>query len=123
MNVRSGNVPDALLRYRQGLKLQPDNLKAANNLAWLLATSQDSKARRPQEALLMAQKIVRITKGQNPDALDTLAAAQAASGDFESAIKTINKAMLLIKTGQLPALTNQLKVRLNSYKNRKPHVE
>ena len=123
MNVRSGNVPDALLRYRQGLKLQPDNLKAANNLAWLLATSQDSKARRPQEALLMAQNIVRITKGQNPDALDTLAAAQAASGDFESAIKTINKAMLLIKTGQLPALTNQLKVRLNSYKNRKPHVE
>ena len=123
INVRSGNVPDALLRYRQGLKLQPDNLKAANNLAWLLATSQDSKARRPKEALLMAQKIVRATKEQNPDALDTLAAAQAASGDFESAVKTINKAMLLNKTGQLPALTKQLKARLDSYNNRKPHVE
>ena len=123
INVRLGNVPDALLRYRQGLKLQPDNLKAANNLAWLLATSQDSKARKPKEALLIAQKIVRLTKEQNSDALDTLAAAQAASGDFESAVKTINKAILLIKTGQLPALTKQLKARLNSYNNRNPHVE
>ena len=123
INVRLGNVPDALLRYRQGLKLQPDNLKAANNLAWLLAPSQDSKARKPKEALLIAQKIVRLTKEQNSDALDTLAAAQAASGDFESAVKTINKAILLIKTGQLPALTKQLKARLNSYNNRNPHVE
>ena len=123
INVRLGNVPDALLRYRQGLKLQPDNLKAANNLAWLLAASQDSKARKPKEALLIAQKIVRLTKEQNSDALDTLAAAQAASGDFESAVKTINKAILLIKTGQLPALTKQLKARLNSYNNRNPHVE
>ncbi len=123
INVRLGNVPNALLRYRQGLKAQPDNLKAANNLAWLLATSQDAKARKPKEALLMAQKIVSATKEKNPDALDTLAAAQAASGDFESATKTVNKAILLIKPGQLPALINQLKARLDSYQNRKPHVE
>ena len=71
----------------------------------------------------MAQKIVTATKEQNPDALDTLAAAQAASGDFESAIKTVNKAMILIKPGQFPALINQLKARLDSYQNRKPHVE
>jgi len=123
INVKSGNIPDALLRYRQGLKIRPDNLKAANNLAWLLATSHDVKARRPEEALIMANKIVSATKEKNPDALDTLAAAQAALGNFESAIKTINKALLLIKTGQLPALKNQLQARLNSYQNKKPHVE
>ena len=123
INVKSGNIPNALLLYRQGLKTQPDNLKAANNLAWLLATCQDAKVRNPKEALLIAQKIVRATKEQNSDALDTLAAAQAACGDFGSAIKTVNKAILLIKTGQLPALTNQLKARLDSYQNRKPHVE
>ncbi|MFL2480412.1 MAG: ASPIC/UnbV domain-containing protein [Verrucomicrobiales bacterium] len=123
INVKSGNIPNALLLYRQGLKTQPDNLKAANNLAWLLATCQDAKVRNPKEALLIAQKIVRATKEQNSDALDTLAAAQAACGDFESAIKTVNKAILLIKTGQLPALTNQLKARLDSYQNRKPHIE
>ena len=123
INVKSGNIPNALLLYRQGLKTQPDNLKAANNLAWLLATCQDAKVRKPKEALLIAQKIVSVTKEKNSDALDTLAAAQAACGDFESAIKTVNKALLLIKTGQLPALTNQLKARLDSYQNRKPHVE
>ena len=122
-HVKSGKIPDAVLQYRQGLNLQPNNLKAANNLAWILATSQDSKVRRPEEALLMAKNIVKATKEQNPDALDTLAAAQAASGNFESAVQTINKAMLLIKPGQLPALKNQLRVRLDSYKNRKPHIE
>ena len=122
-HVKSGKTPDAVLQYRQGLNLQPNNLKAANNLAWILATSQDSKVRRPEEALLMAKNIVKATKEQNPDALDTLAAAQAASGNFESAVQTINKAMLLIKPGQLPALKNQLRVRLDSYKNRKPHIE
>ena len=121
--MKSGKIPDAVLQYRQGLNLQPNNLKAANNLAWILATSQDSKVRRPEEALLMAKNIVKATKEQNPDALDTLAAAQAASGNFESAVQTINKAMLLIKPGQLPALKNQLRVRLDSYKNRKPHIE
>ena len=122
-DVKSGKIPDAVLQYRQGLNLQPNNLKAANNLAWILATSQDSKVRRPEEALLIAKNIVKATKEQNPDALDTLAAAQAASGNFESAVQTINKAMLLIKPGQLPALKNQLRVRLDSYKNRKPHIE
>ena len=121
--MKSGKIPDAVLQYRQGLNLQPNNLKATNNLAWILATSEDSKVRRPEEALLMAKNIVKATKEQNPDALDTLAAAQAASGNFESAVQTINKAMLLIKPGQLPALKNQLRVRLDSYKNRKPHIE
>lgn len=56
-----------------------------NKYAWLLATSSDDRYYDPARALIYAQKAVDI----NPDwewALDTLACAHAANGDFTRAI-------------------------------------
>ena len=50
----------------------------------------------------IALAIVQESDGQRPDYLDTLACAQAAVGDFQSAVKAAEQALALISTRQLP---------------------
>ncbi len=69
-----------------------------NNLAGLLATVSDKSLRNPARALSLAQKAVALTAGKIPAILDTLAAAQAATGDFKAAADTAVKALTLART-------------------------
>ena len=43
--------------YRKGLNVEPNNIKALNNLAWLLATSPDNNVKDASQALSIAKKI------------------------------------------------------------------
>ena len=116
------NPASAISRYRDGLRLQPRNQLAANNLAWLLAT-QPGKVRNPEEALGIAQRLDRESGGQTPNLLDTLAAAQAATGDFAAAIATIRKALSLTPDNNNQRLTEGLNARLKLYLDKKPYLE
>jgi hypothetical protein len=114
------NPAGAVSHFRTGLRLQPDNRFAANNLAWLLATHPDERIRKPAEALEMVTKINQETGGQIPNILDTLAAAQAATGDFKAAAATAGRALALPGTAQNPQLAAALKERLTLYQKGKP---
>lgn len=74
--------------YRKTLELNSDVVPALNNLAWHLATTKIESQRNGSEALRLAQKAVTLSGGKEPGFLETLAAAQAATGNFEGAIKT-----------------------------------
>lgn len=65
-------------------KLLPDDIEAANTVAWVLATSQHRDLRAGAEAVRIAEHAVQ----QKPEAalIDTLAAAHAEAGNFEAAI-------------------------------------
>ena len=73
------------------LKLQPDDVGALNNLAWILATSHDATIRNGAKALEFANRACRDAK--RPELLSTLAAAQAETGDFASAVATVQTAL------------------------------
>src|ERR1700692_738783 len=62
---------EAIKWYRKAVA--QDNTDAMNSLALLLATSRKTSLRNPQEAIALATKAVAA--GNNPDYLDTLAAA------------------------------------------------
>src|SRR5580692_6832063 len=64
---------------------------AMNSLALLMATSKESGVRNPQAAIALATKAV--AKGNNPDYLDTLAAAYFANGQTDLAVETEEKAL------------------------------
>jgi tetratricopeptide (TPR) repeat protein len=113
----------AISRYRTGLHLQPDNRFAANNLAWLLATHPREEIRNPAEALKIALRLDRESGGTVPNLLDTLAAAQAATGDFEAAAATTRKALSLPQTAQNQQLAEGLNTRLTHYVEGKPYLE
>ena len=116
--VKGGNTLESVNYYRKGLKIDPNNIKASNNLAWLLATTQNKNIRNADEALAIANKIVNLTSNKNPDALDTLAAALAAKGRYSEAVKILGRAIGIINSSGNKALLKDYKKRLKSYKEK-----
>lgn len=80
------NHADAEKQYRAVLALQPTNVMALNNVAWILAN-----AKRPG-AVAMAEQALKITP-ESPPVLDTLALALAAEGQLPKAIETQKRAL------------------------------
>ena len=113
----------ALFHYRSGLKFQPKNQAARNNLAWILATSPEEKIRDQKEALKMATQLNQETGNKIPQVLDTLATSQAATGEFEIAVNTIKKAISFLKEKPDAKLLKSLQHRLNLYNNQKTYIE
>jgi len=77
--------------YEKILKLDPNRPVSLNNLAWLLATSNDPKLRDRKRALALAKRAVSIER--SPVYLDTLAEAYFVNGYQHEAIETIKEAI------------------------------
>jgi tetratricopeptide (TPR) repeat protein len=113
---RLGRTRQAQASYRGALRENPDLWQAANNLAWSLATSPDSKLRGGTEALRWATHAAELTGHANPGVLDTLAAAHAETGQFEAAIAVAEKATELARAAGQSELATQLEGRLQLYR-------
>ncbi len=83
---------DAAAEYRAIIELVPDDGDALNDLAWLLATTADASVRDGQAALRLALEATTTPESATAARLDTLAAAYAASGDFDAALRTSDRA-------------------------------
>ena len=116
---RSGNVVEAVKQFRTVLQRQPDAWMVANELAWILATNASKDLRDPQEALRLAESAVTATNREQPRVLDTLAAAQAATGDYAAAVKTIEEARAQATAD--PSLARELESRKRLYQASKPY--
>ncbi len=71
-------------------------LARGNDIAWTLATHPDAGRRDGQLALLIALELNAVAGGAEPALLETLAAAQAETGDFESAARTVESALEIV---------------------------
>lgn len=91
--------------YEKAILLQPDNFSALNNLAWILATSEDEAFRNPRAAVLLAARAVDLKPSSQ--ILDTFAECLYRNGQFEEAIYIGEKA-LLSATGDRSYFEKQL---------------
>lgn len=91
--------------YEKAILLQPDNYSALNNLAWILATSQDEAFRNPRAAVLLAARAVDLKPSSQ--ILDTFAECLYRNGQLEEAIYIGEKA-LLSATGDRSYFEKQL---------------
>jgi serine/threonine-protein kinase len=112
--------------YETALKLLPADSPQAKkavpcNLAWLLATSPEEDVRNGARALKLARKACEEFKWKEPNALDTLAAAYAETGDFRNAIKWETQAVKLAEGNK--ELQTDAEKRLALYKKGKPYRE
>jgi tetratricopeptide (TPR) repeat protein len=118
-NQSSGNYEAAAKDYADSVRVDPNFLVGYNNAAWLAATCPDEKYRDPKLALDLAQRAVAITQGKVWEVLDTLAAAQAANGDYEAAVKTSEEA---INLGSDAAIHGGVRDRMTLYQEGKPYL-
>jgi Tfp pilus assembly protein PilF/peroxiredoxin len=113
-----GKVDEAVRHYRRSLQLQPTSHAVALELAWCLATCPDDAVRSGAEALRLAQAAIEAAASPSPVALDILAAAQAETGDFKEAIRTLRQADSL--AAGKPRLQQSLRQHRQQYEQRKP---
>ena len=119
----SGRFDEAGRYLEEAIRRQPGWPAPQAALAWILATHPDPARRRPQEAVQLGRRVVRMTREQDPRMLDVLAAAHAAAGDFDQAVATARKAIRLASTRPGNPLGRLLQERLDLYRERKPYVE
>lgn len=93
--VDMGRYSQALVGYEKAISLEPSMATAYRNLAWLQATCPVNDYRNPSAALQNAEQAIKLSGDEDDVSLDTLAAAQAAAGDYEAAASTIERAMQL----------------------------
>ena len=116
----TGNWNSAQQYFEKSIAIKPTGV-AMQRAAWLKATCPETPIRDPQQAINLANRAISLT-GHSVINLDTLAAAQAAAGEFEGAKTTQRKTIALASSIEAPAETgeNQYKARLALYQEQKP---
>ena len=120
MNERLGNYKSSLAEYDRILSVRPLPLTRAltlNSRAWLRATCPEASFRNAKQAIADAKAACCITSWGKPDHIDTLAAAYAEAGDFDSAVQFEQQA--LVKEHEQEN-RKEYEYRLALYKTRHP---
>ena len=118
-----GRTREAVAHYRSALETNASLLEPLLDLSWLLATTRDASLREPAEALRLAERAAAITNGTSIRALDTLAAALAASGEFDRAITAAEQAITIAETTGRQESVPPLRARLAVYKDRRAWLQ
>lgn len=92
---------EAIHLYEKAAHLDARFPWSANNLAWTLATCPDERLRDGRIAMLYSQCALGVPKVDVADFISTLAAAHAAVGDFETALRLCEKAGEIWPTEEL----------------------
>jgi len=116
---RAGRERRALRALRTALRLGAEDPALVADTAWLLATARDPELREPAEALRLA-RAHRTRVGETLHALETLAAAHAATGAFEEAARL--QALAVERAGP-GAEVREARRRLTAYRSGEAWVD
>ena len=112
----------ALPDYATALDLEPDNDRAGNCLAWIMATSPNPELLDGEAALALAHQVVARTP--NSTHVDTLAAALARAGHYAKAVQTQELALDMARQeGGQPDYLAELQGRLDLYRQNQPFTD
>ncbi|MCC7333482.1 MAG: tetratricopeptide repeat protein [Pirellulaceae bacterium] len=105
-----GRWAEANTTYRQAVAINSKYPRAYQNAAWLMATCPDPKYRNVDLALSAAKKVIELTGERSPQALDTLAAATAASGQHRDAARLQQEAVQLADKNEKGEMAQRLEL-------------
>ena len=113
--IQQGRYEDAIRTLREALKSRPDAPEMLANLAWLLATSPEAKARNGAEAVALAEKVCLLGGRTDPRLLSPLDAAYAEAGRFPEALKAVGETIAAATATKQDAILQAATKRLALY--------
>jgi tetratricopeptide (TPR) repeat protein len=96
INARLGKYAEALKEFNYLVSIRPRSVtfaRALSDRAWFRATCPDSSFRNGQQAVKDAKAACSIMEWKDESMIDTLAAAYAETGDFDSAMRYTSQAL------------------------------
>ncbi len=96
--------------YREAIRLDPKLGRAYLSAAWLMATCPDQRFRNPQLAVESAKKAIELNGDKDYRYLDTLAAAHANAGDFDTAKSVASKAVSIAPPKEMANVRQRLEL-------------
>jgi Flp pilus assembly protein TadD len=117
-----GKTGEAAAEFEHALSVQPEAVSALTGLAWIRATSTDATLRRPGQAVAMAERARELSRGQDPQALDALAAGYAALGEFDKAVIAGRLAVQVADAAGQALLSADMRARVQLYEQKKAFV-
>lgn len=118
-----GRISEAMAIWQETVRLDPHDTFAVGHLAWAMATGRDAKVRNAAVAIELARWEVQLTKGSEPTALRTLAAAYAEAGRFSDALKCADRAIVIAEARHETDAVRTLRDQREGYRQGKPHRE
>jgi tetratricopeptide (TPR) repeat protein len=106
----------AIEHFRAAVEANDAYIGVLNDEAWRLATDPDTAVRKPERALTLATLANELTQQRVPELLDTLAAAQAATGAFSQATETLQRALALASGSSAARYIPEFRERLALYR-------
>ena len=119
----AGQPGAAVAAYAEALRLRPKYTRAKRQQAWLLATTSDARVRNGRAAIDLATSACAETVRAVARCQDTLAAAEAANGDFEAAAKRAEQAAQLARREGHESAARAYQARAKLYANHTPYVD
>jgi tetratricopeptide (TPR) repeat protein len=121
--LEQGKFDMAIEHYKEALHLEPDMVVPMLGIAWILATHPDPEQRDASKAVELAERAMGLTELPSAWYFDKLAATYAADGKFEQALVASEKALVLVSEEHNKQLANEIRERLELYKQAKPYRE
>ena len=114
----SDHREEAIAEFHEAIRLKANDPAGYNDFAWDLATLPEAKQRDGKSAVEFATKACELTQWKNSVYLDTLSAAFAEVGEFDTAVKWQIKAIELLSDEEE---REDYRTRLRLYQQKKPY--
>lgn len=119
-----GKWEEAAKAYRAAVAADKSYARAYQNAAWLMATCPDERVRNVELATSAAKKALELAGSRTPEAIETMAAATAASGKHREAAKLQEEAIqLAVKQKADEKQVTEFKQRLAIYRTGQAYVQ
>jgi protein O-mannosyl-transferase len=118
--TREGLVEEAITQYSELVRVDPQDVDALNNIAWIRATHADPRHRDGAQAVQLAERAVAGSKEPMAVLYSTLAASYAEAGRFPDAVRSGHRAVELARSEGDTAAGVRYAEQLASYRAGRP---
>jgi len=112
-----GKAEEAIVHYKEAIRLKPEWPEPLNDLAWLFATYPRAEVRNGPEAVELAERACQLTNFKRARFLGTLDAAYAEAGRFLEAITTAEQTRNLASAAGDKTIADLAEERLKLYRS------